>query len=103
MAQRLANAATERLAADIGGLDVLMNQREVLRVLARIARTGKPGDRLRAAELIGKHLGMFREAGPDMGASFAELVLAAGRKRDLAQVTVRVVDPHAERAEEEAS
>jgi hypothetical protein len=39
-----------------------MGEGQVLRVLARIARTGKPGDRLRAAELIGRQLGMFRES-----------------------------------------
>ena len=38
-----------------------MTEAEVLRVLARIARTGKPVDRLRAAELLGRQLGMFRD------------------------------------------
>src|SRR5690242_409192 len=55
----------DRLASPITGpqtaLDTPLGERDVLRVLARIARTGKPGNRLRAAELIGKQLGMFRE------------------------------------------
>jgi hypothetical protein len=42
-----------------------MSQDEVLRVLSRIARTGKPADRLRAVELLGRQMGMFRENGSD--------------------------------------
>lgn len=38
-----------------------MTEAEVMRVLAGIARRGKPADRLRAAELLGRQLGMFRE------------------------------------------
>ena len=77
-----------------------MAEEEVLRVLARIARTGKPGDRLRAAELIGKQLGMFRDAGErDRGMSYAELVLAAQRKRELPAAS-EVVDLYGGRVEE---
>jgi hypothetical protein len=54
----------------------------------RIARSGKPSDRLRAAELIGKHLGMFRDLGPGGGATLEELVL------------IEVVDPYAKPPEE---
>lgn len=54
---------------------------EVLRVLARIARTGKPGDRLRAAELIGKQLGMFRQQEGDRGPTLEELIVEADRMR----------------------
>jgi hypothetical protein len=46
-----------------------------LRVLARIARTGKPSDRLRAAELVGKQLGMFRDASPGGGATLVRRLL----------------------------
>src|SRR6266853_282818 len=60
MKPHLAEAAADRLARAAD--DAPMAEEEVLRVLARIARTGKPGDRLRAAELIGKQLGMFRDA-----------------------------------------
>src|SRR5512141_2777555 len=70
MKPHLAGAAAERLArATENGP---MAEEEVLLVLARIARTGRPGDRLRAAELIGKHLGMFRDPGqPDSAMTFA--------------------------------
>jgi len=57
MKPRLANAAAHRLAAPVegtaGALDAPLVEVDVLRILARFARTGKPGDRLRAAELIG--------------------------------------------------
>jgi hypothetical protein len=33
---------------------------EMLRVLARIARMGRPGDRLRAIELLGSRMGMLQ-------------------------------------------
>ena len=60
MGNRLADAAAERLSN--GSADEpVMSEAEVLRVLARISRRGKPSDRLRAAELIGRHMGMFRE------------------------------------------
>ena len=41
----------------------VMSEAEVLSLLARIARTGKTPEQLRAAELLGRQLGMFREAG----------------------------------------
>ena len=65
MRSRLANSALERLASAPGD-EPEMTVPEVMRVLARIARTGKPGDRLRAAELIGRQLGMFKD-GPERG------------------------------------
>ena len=62
-------------------------------MLARIARTGRPGDRLRAAELIGRQLGMFRDAGQESAAAtFAELVLAAQRMRELPAAATEVVE-----------
>jgi hypothetical protein len=95
MKARLAEAALERLtnsAAD----EAPLSEGEVLSGLARVARTGKPGDRLRAAELIGKHLGIFGEKPFGEGRSFAELVLAAQRRRELKEaVTIEVVDPYA--------
>ena len=60
MANRLADAAAERLSSAERD-EPEMTVTGVMRVLARIARTGKPGDRLRAAELLGRQLGMFRE------------------------------------------
>jgi hypothetical protein len=91
MKPRLAGAAAERLASFVD--DAPMAEDEVLRVLARIARTGKPADRLRAAELIGKQLGMFRDAGQaDAAMSYAELVLAAQRKRELPAAATEVVE-----------
>jgi hypothetical protein len=99
MKPHLAEAAADRLARAAD--DVPMAEEEVLRVLARIARTGKPGDRLRAAELIGKQLGLFRDVGERDGArNFAELVLAAQRKRELPAAS-EVVDLHAERPKDD--
>jgi hypothetical protein len=66
MKSRLANAASERLATALAD-EPVMNEDEVLRVLARIARHGKPSDRLRAAELIGRRLGMFSEKNEPAG------------------------------------
>ena len=69
-----------------------MTEGEVLLVLARIARRrGKPGDWLRAVELLGRHMGMFREQGEHEGASFAEIILAAQRWREA--ITINVIDP----------
>ena len=78
MRPRLADAAAERLGTSQDTSAEPMAEAEVLRVLGRIARTGKPGDRLRAAELLGRHIGMFREQG-ERGQSMADLVLAASR------------------------
>jgi hypothetical protein len=84
MKPRLVHAAADRLASPITGpqtaLDAPLAEQDVLRVLARIARTGKPGDRLRAAELIGKQLGMFREEA-QRGPTLEEIVLEAERLR----------------------
>ena len=60
MKSRLADSAIERLAQTVAD-EPAMTEAEVLRVLGSIARRGKPADRLRAAELIGRQLGMFRE------------------------------------------
>jgi hypothetical protein len=54
------------------------------RELARRARTRKPRDALRAAEALGKQLGMFREEG-QRGLTLEEMVLKAdrlGRERE---------------------
>jgi hypothetical protein len=56
-----------------------VTQDEVPRVLARIARTGKAGDRLRAAELIGKQLGMFRQQEGDRGPTLEEMIRSSVR------------------------
>jgi hypothetical protein len=91
MKPHLAGAAADRLATATG--EGPMAEEEILLVLAKIARTGRPGDRLRAAELIGKHLGMFRDPGqPDSGMTFAELVLAAQRQRELPTAATEVVE-----------
>ena len=60
MARRHRECGNGALAEAVGGQDCPMDEAGVLRV---IARTGKPGNRLRAVELIGKHLGMFRDEG----------------------------------------
>ena len=83
MKPRLAGAAIDRLANTSAADEPPMTEDEVMRVLARFARSGKPSDRLRAAELIGKQLGMFRDKGPGGGATLEELVL------------IEVVDPYA--------
>jgi hypothetical protein len=106
MKPRLVDAAQDRLVSPPTGpqtaLDAPLGEEDVLRVLARIARTGKPGDRLRAAELIGKQLGMFRDGDrPGSGMSFAELVLAASRKRELPAAS-EVVDLSADRPKEDS-
>jgi hypothetical protein len=58
-----------------------MTEDEVMQVLRRIARSGKPTDRLRAAELIGKQLGMFRDKEPGGEVTLEDLVPAAGQGR----------------------
>jgi hypothetical protein len=74
MKSRLENAALERLTQAIAD-EPAMTEQEVLRVLASIARRGKPSDRLRAAELIGRQLGMFREqSGESRGVTLEQLV-----------------------------
>ena len=95
MKARLAEAAQERLATSAAE-EAPLSEAEVLRVLARIARRGRAGDRLRAAELIGKHLGMFREKAAGEGMSLADLVPESGRRRQLPAVTIEVVDPYAQ-------
>src|SRR5438067_11773823 len=93
MKPHLAGVAADRLARAAD--DAPMAEEEVLRVLARIARTGKPGDRLRGAELVGKQLGMFRDAGEREGAgNLAVLVRAAQRRRELPAAS-EVVDVYA--------
>jgi hypothetical protein len=102
MKARIAQAAADRLA--IGVEDVPMTEDEVLRVLARIARTGKPADRLRAAELIGKQLGMFRESA-ERGMTLEELITDAlrdGRRLPAGAVTFNMMDPYAEAPQEES-
>ena len=55
--KRIAEAAAERLAASAAEEPPIAPE-EMLRILARIARTGRPGDRLRAIELLGSDQGM---------------------------------------------
>jgi hypothetical protein len=84
MKPRLVDAPADRLASPSASpqtaLDAALTEEDVLRILARIARTGKPGDRLRAAELVGKQLGMFREEAR-RGPTLEEMVLEAARLR----------------------
>jgi|GEM_PF-5660992 len=61
MKSQLANAAAGRLANTTIVDELEMTEPEMVRLLARIARTGKPGDRLRAIELLGKQMGLFRD------------------------------------------
>jgi hypothetical protein len=65
----------------IGGDHRPMKEDEVMEIFAQVARTGKTPDRLRAAELIGKLLGMFRDSSESSGTSLADLILRAGRPR----------------------
>ena len=60
MRSRLADAATERLGNPSAD-EPPITEAEMMRLLARIARTGKPGDRLRAIEMLGKQMGLFRD------------------------------------------
>jgi len=64
----------------------------------RIARTGKPGDRLRAAELVGKQLGMFKEEAR-RGPTMEEIVLEAGRLRRSRLLEAPGIDVAAESAD----
>ena len=82
MTPRLPLVALRRLSDAHGAAGGPKFEAEVLQVLARIARTGKASDRLRAAELIGRQLGMFRDKPPGGEATFAELVLRAQRRRE---------------------
>jgi len=100
MKPRLVDAAQDRLATAATGpqtaLDAALTEEDVL--LARIARTGKPGDRLRAAELVGKQLGMFREEAR-RGPTLEEMVLEAGslrRSRVLAAPGINVTADNAD-------
>ena len=75
-----------------------------MQVLARIARCGKPSDRRRAAELIGKQFGMFRDKGSSREVTLEELVLGAGRRRlPEGAVRIEVVDPYVRRQDNETS
>ena len=46
---------------DTGTSEAVMTDTELLSLLSHIARTGKAAEQLRAAELLGRQLGMFRE------------------------------------------
>jgi hypothetical protein len=87
----LANLAADRLESAPSRRLEPISQDEVLRVLAHIAGTGKPSDRLRAAELLGKHMGMFREEQDGRGVTLEHLV--HGRRLPAGSVTIEVVDP----------
>ena len=105
MKPRLADVAAERLASARHD-EPEMSMAEMQRVLARIARTGKPSDRLRALELLGRHVGMFsdKQAGPlqtDIDHVLDEM-LAAG---EIVAPTVQFgpgafSDPHEPKGEE---
>jgi hypothetical protein len=81
MKPRLAGAAADRLVGATAASELPMTENEVMHVLARIARSGKPSDRLGAAELIGKQLGMFRDKEPGGQVTLEDLVPAAGQGR----------------------
>ena len=80
MKPRLAGAAADSFVSATGASEA-MTEDEVMQVLARIARCGKPSDRLRAAELIGKQLGMFHDKEPGGEVTLEDLVPAAGQGR----------------------
>jgi hypothetical protein len=60
---RIAEAAAAQLASRTGN-DEPITAEEMVRLLARIARTGPPAVRLRAIEMLGARMGLFQEA-PD--------------------------------------
>ena len=60
MRSRLVDAAAGRLANSTGD-EPPITEADMMRLLARIARTGKPGGRLRAIEMLGKQMGLFRD------------------------------------------
>jgi hypothetical protein len=59
--KRIAEAAAAHLATHAPD-DVPITADEVVRLLARIARTGPVAARLRAIELLGARMGLFQEA-----------------------------------------
>jgi hypothetical protein len=59
--KRIADAAAAQFARRPGS-DEPITAEEMVRVLARIARTGPPAARLRAIELLGGRMGLFQEA-----------------------------------------
>jgi hypothetical protein len=61
MRSRLVDAAAGRLASTAIADEPEITEAEMMKLLARIARTGKPGDRLRAIEMLGKQMGLFRD------------------------------------------
>ena len=58
---RIAEAAAAQLASRTGN-DEPITAEEMVRLLARIARTGPPAVRLRVIEMLGARMGLFQEA-----------------------------------------
>jgi hypothetical protein len=79
MSTRLSKAAAGRLATAGTEAEPDMTAEEVLRVLARIARTGKPGDRLPRGGAAGPADGDVPQKAGDVH-TLAELVLGAQRR-----------------------
>lgn len=100
MRSRLADAATERLGTP-GADEPPITEAEMMRLLAGIARRGKPGDRLRAIEMLGRQMGLFRDKPPEVERPdpdardklVAKLVqrLAALRPPDRQEATITVL------------
>jgi hypothetical protein len=87
--KRIAEAAAAQLATRAGS-DEPITAEEMVRLLARIARTGPAAARLRAIELLGARMGLFQEApgaGPpaslsdDERAQRIEAILDSARQR----------------------
>ena len=87
--KRIAEAAAAQLARR-PAKDEPFTAEEMFRLLAKIARTGPPVARLRALELLGERIGLFRTepaAGPvpalsdDERAARIEVILGRARQR----------------------
>lgn len=69
--KRIAEAAAAQLAKRLGSGEPITAE-ELIQLLARIARTGPPAVRLRAIELLGTRMGLFREAAAEPALSDEE-------------------------------
>ncbi len=91
---RIADAAAAQLARCVSD-ETPVTAEEILRLLARIARTGPPAARLRALELLGERMGLLRSkpaAGPiaalsvdDRADRIAAILERARMRREAAQ------------------
>ena len=90
MKARLADAANTRLAAG-SREEPEITEAEMIRLLAGIARRGKPGDRLRAIEMLGKQMGLFREKAEPPDPQLREKLMAKLMQR-LAALRLPSVD-----------